>query len=290
MQSCIRRLGSVCLLSVLSAAPAAAQLKPKLPKLDPLARKEASATATRAPAFNERVLEITDARVDQLLKGYAAEASALQASAREQAVARAAYEEEMKKHPARLKEYEKNHAAWQTCQDQVVKPAEAKAKADVERTQDEITGGDQAAFERKMQDVQKRIQAAQAAGDMDEVMRLADSLQRNMGMKSGATAMQASAEMQAAASTCGREPERPDPPTPPSAGQAGADAAGAKAAGLTEEQYAILKERSQAALDDDGAVQVPSSSWAFSSGELSVLEKRGPELQRAYAPVRDAGL
>jgi hypothetical protein len=36
-------------------------------------------------------------------------------------------------------------------------------------------------------------------------------------------------------------------------------------------------------------VQVPSSSWAFSGGELALLEKRGPELSKAYAPIREQG-
>ncbi|HEU5042059.1 MAG TPA: hypothetical protein VFT84_14615, partial [Gemmatimonadales bacterium] len=288
MRWCTRGVVGLSLLSVLCAMPASAQLKPKLPRVTPLAKKEAAATP-RAPTFNERVLEITDQRADQLLKGYAAESSALKAAGQQQAAARIAYEAENKKHPARLQEYEKSHAAWQDCQDKVVKPAEAKARKDVQRTQDEITGGDQAEFDRKMEDVKQRIQAAQAAGNMDEVMRLADSLQRGIGMKSGVSAMQASAEMQAAGNKCGAEPVRPEPPTPPSENGPNLDDAGSKAAGLTTEQYAILKERIQAALNEDGEVQVPSSSWAYSAGELSVLEKRGPELSKAYAPIRDQG-
>jgi hypothetical protein len=286
MRSRTRGLLTFSLCSTLIAAPAAAQFKPKLP--NPLARKEASA-APRAPAFNERVLEITGERVDRLLKGYSAESAALASSEKERAAARAAYEEENRKHPARLKEYEKNHQAWQSCQDKVVKPAEAKAEKQVKQSQDEITGGDQAGFERKMEDVRKRMQAAQAAGNMEEVMRLADSLQQNVGMKSGAAAMQASADMQAAGSKCGAEPERPEPPTPPSSSTANLDAAGSKAAGLSEEQYAILKERTQAAISEDGEVRVPSSSWAYSADELAVLEQRGAELHKAYAPIRDAG-
>lgn len=288
MRWCPRGVVGVSLLSLLCALPASAQFKPKLPKVNPLAKKEVAAPGA-GPQFNDRVLEITDARVDQLLKGYAAESASLAAASRDQAAARAAYEEENKKHPARLKEYEQKHAAWQDCQDKVVKPAEAKAKADMQRSQDEITGGDEAAFERKMAEVQKRIQAAQAAGDMNEVMRLADSLQQNLGMKSGASAMQASAEMQAAGSKCGAEPERPDAPTPPPANSPNLDQAGSKAAGLTAEQYAILKERIEAALDEDGKVRVPPTSGAYSGGELGVLGNRGPELRKAYGPIRDQG-
>lgn len=288
MRSRTRGLLILSLFSTLIAAPAAAQFKPKLPKLNPVAQKEAAATP-RAPTFNERVLEITGERVDQLLKGYSAESAALASSEKQLAAARAAYEEENRKHPARLKEHEKNHQAWQSCQDKVVKPAEAKAEKQMKQSQDEITGGDQAAFDGKMEDVRRRMQAAQAAGNMEEVMRLADSLQQNVGMKSGTAAIQASSELQAAGSKCGAEPQRPEPPTPPSSNTANLDAAGSKAAGLTEEQYAILKERTQAAIGEDGEVRVPSSSWAYSADELAVLEQRGTELHKAYTPIRDAG-
>jgi 4-alpha-glucanotransferase len=287
MRCRVRSILGVSLLSALCAMPLSAQFKPKLSKLNPLAKKEAG--GSKAPTFNDRVLEITNQRADQLLKGYAAEAAALRQAARQQAVARAAYEEENKKHPARMKEYETSHAAWKDCQAKYVAPAEAKAKKDVQQNQDEITGGDQAAFERRMEDIKKRIQAAQAAGDMDEVMRLADSLQKGMGNKSAAVANQASAEMQAANEKCGAEPVRPEPPTPPSQQGPNLDDTGAKGAGLTVEQYAILKERVQAAVAEDGQVQVPSSMWAYGSGELAVLEKRGPELNEAYAPIRDQG-
>lgn len=289
MQWCARGILALSLLSALCAAPASAQFKPKLQKLNPLAKKQSEASS-QAPTFNDRVLEITNARADQLLKGYAAEAAALRTAGQRQSTARAAYEEENRKHPARLKEYEQKHAAWEDCQVKHVKPAEAKAKKDVKQAQDEVTGGDQAAFERKMEDVKKRIQAAQAAGDMNEVMRLADSVQQGMGTKSATAATQASAEMQAAHDKCGAEPVRPEPPTPPSEQAANLDDAGAKAAGLTIEQYAILKERVQAAVNEDGEVQVPSSMWAYSSNELAVLEKRGRELDKAYAPIRDQGL
>ena len=287
MQWCARGIVALSALSALCAAPASAQLKPKLSKLNPLAKQEAS--ATRTPTFNDRLLEITNDRADQLLKGYAAEASALKTAGQERSAARAAYEEENKKHPARLAEYEKSHAAWKDCQEKVVKPAEAKAKKDVQRSQDEVTGGDQAAFERKMEDVRKRMQAAQAAGNMEEVMRLADSLQKNMGMKSAAAANQASTEMQAAGNKCGAEPVRPQPPTPPSDSGPNRDDAGAKAAGLTIDQYAILKERVLAAVNEDGEVQAPSSTWAYSSDEMAVLQKRGAELNQAYAPIREQG-
>ncbi len=140
-----------------------------------------------------------------------------------------------------------------------------------------------------MEDLQQRMQAAQAKGDMDEVMRLAGSLQRAVGAPSAAAANTASARMQEAGRICGAEPEKPEPPTPPAYNTPNIDAAGAQAAGLTPEQYAILRERVQYAVGEDGTVEVSSSQWAFSQGELAVLQKRGSELSRAYRPIRDRG-
>jgi hypothetical protein len=170
----------------------------------------------------------------------------------------------------------------------VVKPAEAKSEAEAARTQDQITGGDQAAFDRKMEGLKQRMQAAQAKGDMAEVMRLADSLQQAVGAPSAATAAATSTRMQEAGRTCGAEPVKPEPPAPTSYNQPNLDAAGAGAAGLTPEQYAILRERVQYAVGEDGTVEVSSSSqWAFSQGELAVLQKRGKELSHAFRPIRD---
>ncbi len=288
MRSCVREVACFSLLSLVCVAPATAQFKPKLSKLNPLAKKESAATP-RTPAFNDRVLEITDERVSALIKGYAAEAREVEAGEKRFAEARAAYEEQNRAHPARLAEYEKGHKAWAACQDQVVKPAQVKAEADMQRSQDEVTGGDQAAFERKMEDLKRRIETAKAEGNMAEVMRLADSLQQSVGMKSAVAANQSSAELQAAHEKCGDEPVRPEPPTAPYQGEPDLDGPGSKAAGLTQDQYAILKERVEYAVTEDCDVRVTASNWAFAEGELEVLKRRAEEICQARAPVRQRG-
>ena len=292
MRSCVRHTAVLALFTSLAAAPAVAQFKPKLPKIGPVGGKTpapASQAAPRAPTFNERVIEVTDARIGGLLAGFSAELAALDAADKKQGSVRAAYEEENRKHPARLKEYQASHRTWQQCQDAHVKPAEAKAKKETEAAQAQVTGGDQEDFERRMNAVAERIKAAQAKGDMTEVMRLSDSLGKAVGMTSANAAQKASSDMQAAAAKCGAEPQRPEPPTPPSYPDLRLDEAGATAAKMTPEQYAIMKERVRYAVREEGKVEVTSSMWAFSGEELGAMEKRGLELYQAGQALQDRG-
>jgi hypothetical protein len=292
MKQCVRHTAVLALLTVLAAAPAAAQFKPKMPKIGPIGGKtqEAAAqTSPRTPTFNERVIEITDPRIDGLLAGYNAELAALDAADKKHGSVRAAYEEENKQHPARLKEYEAKHKTWQQCQDTNVKPADAKAKKETEAAQAQVTGEDQEAFERRMNEIAERIKAAQAKGDMTEVMRLSDSLSKAVGMTSANAAQKASSDMQAAAAKCGAEPVRPEPPTPPSYPDLKLDQAGAAAARMTPEQYAIMKERVRYAVREEGKVEVTSSMWAFSGDELETMKRRGPELYKAAQALQDRG-
>jgi hypothetical protein len=276
----------------LAAAPAAAQFKPKLPKVGAIGGKAPAAvqqTSPRAPTYNERVIEITDARINGLLAGYDAELAALDAADKKHGVVRGAYAEENRKYPARLKEYDAKQKAWQQCRDTYVKPAEAKAKQETEAVQAQVTGGDQEDFERRMNQVAERIQAAQAKGDMSEVMRLSDSLGKAVGMPSAVAASKATTDLQAAATQCGLEPVRPEPPTPPSYPDLKLDEAGAAAAKMTPEQYAIIKERVRYAVREEGKVEVTSSMWAFSGDELEAMEKRGPQLYKSSQALQDRG-
>ncbi len=292
MRSCARPAAVIALLTLLAGSSVAAQFKPKLPKIGAVGGKTAaseSRTATRTPTFNERLLEITDERLTGLVAGYKAELAALDAAEGKQAGVRAAYEDENRQYPARLKDYEARHAKWQQCQDTYVKPAEAKGKKDADAAQRQITGGDEADFERRMQAVAERMKAAQAKGDMAEVMRLSDSISQAVGAPSAASANQISAEMQAAAAKCGAEPARPEPPTPPGQPDVNLDQAGAAAAKMSPEQYAIMKERVRYAVREDGEVEVTSSIWAFSPDELQAMEKRGAELYEAGQALEERG-
>jgi hypothetical protein len=272
----------------LAAAPATAEFKPKLPKIGPVGGKSGAA-ATRSPTFNDRVIEITDERLDGLLAGYRAGLAALDAADRKQGSVRAAYEEENQQHPARLKAYEAKHQSWERCQATHVKPAEAKAKKEVEAAEAQVTSSDQGDFERRMNAVAERIKAAQAAGDMAEVMRLSDSASKAVGMPGAAAAGKASSDMQAAAAKCGPEPARPQPPTPPSYPDLNLEEAGATAAKMTTEQYGIMKERVRYAVREGGEVAVTSSLWAFSGDEIEAMKQRGAELYEAGEALQERG-
>ena len=292
MRSCVRHTAVLALLTAVAAAPAVAQFKPKLPKIGGVggkAQTTAAQSTPRSPTFNDRVIEITDERIDALLAGYDAEISALDAADKKHGSVRTAYEEQNRQHPARLREYEAKHKTWQQCQDTNVKPAEAKARREAEASQAQVTGGDQEDFERRMDEVAERIKAAQANGDMSEVMRLSDSVSKAVGAPSAAAAGKASNDLQAAAAKCGAEPARPQPPTPPTYPDLNLDQAGATAAKMTPEQYAIMKERVRYAVREEGKVEVTSSMWAFSGDELTAMEKRGAELYKAGQALQDRG-
>ena len=120
-------------------------------------------------------------------------------------------------------------------------------------------------------------------------MRLSDSMSKAVGAPSAAAAGKAAGDMQAAAARCGAEPVRPQPPTPPNYPDLNLDEAGATAAKMTPEQYAIMKERVRYAVREEGKVEVTSSMWAFSGDELKAMEKRGPELYQAGQALQDRG-
>ncbi len=288
MTSCVRPVLALALLGALVAAPATAQFKPKLPKIGPVGGKSQTA-ASRSPTFNDRVVEITDKRLEGLLAGYRAEIAALDAADKKQGSVRASYEAENREYPARLKEYEAKHRSWEQCQATHVKPAEAKAEKEAAAAEAEITGGDKEDFERRMDAVAERIKTAQANGDMAEVMRLSDSVSRAVGGPGAAAAGKAGSDLHAAAAKCGLEPVRPEPPTPPSYPDLDLDRAGATAAKMTPEQYAIMKERVRYAVREGGEVAVTSSMWAFSGDEIEAMKKRGAELYEAGEALQERG-
>lgn len=111
----------VATLAAVSTSPAHAQLGGLMRKAKDKAAEMAQGPAKRTPAptYDNRVLEITDARVDQLLKGLAAEQSTANASSgkgraewkqREDA----AFAERKKAYEAQTASYQKDMAAWNT--------------------------------------------------------------------------------------------------------------------------------------------------------------------------------
>jgi hypothetical protein len=296
MRSSVRLTAWLPLIALLAAGPAAAQFtKPKLPKVGPIGGKapaEAQRGAAPAPTFNDRVIEITDERAEGLLAGFRAELAALDASDQKRAAARAAYEEENKRHAARLKEYEGRKKTWQDCQDADVKPAQDKVDKKATKAEEDITGGDKEAFDRRMEELSKRMEAAQAKGDMAEMMRISDSISKSAGMASSVEAGAAGTELQAAMQKCGPEPAAPEPPTPPSDAQFNVEQEGTTAANqevssggkITPEQYAIMKERVRPVVCGGSG-----ASGGFSESEAAAINKRKSELCKAGKALQDKG-
>jgi hypothetical protein len=86
---------------------------------------------------------------------------------------------------------------------------------------------------------------------------------------------------------CGEAPRAPTPPLSPVAGPEGVLAGkGAEAAGLTPEQYAIVRERVMVWEAEGGRPR----RMGFSQTELDALDARSADLKQAFARLRKAGV
>ena len=215
-------------------APAEAQLGGLRRRLEQkIGLQEAS--AERAPAFSERVLEITDARLDQLVKGLRAE----QAEAAKQAQ-RAAAEN------ARDAEFAKKSEAYGRCSEPYTKELLRYTGMTMglafaaKREQDKTgrVGG-------PMQDSLKAV--------TDRMVKAKDAMVAKCGEGPGEAPFDAMAGEQ------GSDPE----------------ALGARAAGLSQDQYAVLRERAAAFVLARGG---RTGSYAYAAAERASLERRAGDL------------
>jgi hypothetical protein len=260
-------------------ASSAAQLKAKLPGKLGRVLGTGESQPTAVPKFNDRTIEITERHVAAVAAGLRMQNDSLEGRWVAYSAAKKAYDDSAAAYPGRQKAYEASRATWEACQEREVKPAMAAAEADMQRAQDEATGGDPAAMERAMAKVAERIKAAQARGDMAEVMRLADSVQKG-SMMATQTAMASSDRMQKAADACGVEPEEPDAPRAPVYDRAILPSPRDPSLWTSEEQYGIMFDRLEPLLaiekqaDFDKALQN-----AFSAAEQQAIGSRAAELR-----------
>ncbi|MDF1506069.1 hypothetical protein [Roseisolibacter sp. H3M3-2] len=196
----------------------------------------------RAPAFSDRVLEITDARLDQLVKGLRVEAGEAAAQERRDAAGR-----------ARDAERAKQDEAYAAC-------SQPFAKELLRYTG--MTMG--LAFAAK----REQDKSGKAGGPMqDSLKAVTDRMVKTkdaMVAKCGAEPPESSdSSFDAMAADEGRDPQ----------------ALGARAAGLTADQYAVLRERAAAFVLARGG---RTGSYVYAAGERASLEHRAREL----APFR----
>lgn len=217
--------------------PADVPAQVRMPRLRDAVAKVAPVAGAQVGVvqFNENVLEITSERLGQLLDGLRAEeAMARRVDAQDTDAierARAAIDERYRREDAA---YQAALAKYDECVDKNSAETMRRLEA-MQPTAEE---------EARIKAVQKRIEAAQAAGNTAEMMRLADSLGQ-VGARLGQAAMAATSELQQrVAQACGTRPVEPTRAT-----QQGVLTyedivrAGETASRLNGRAYRILRER-----------------------------------------------
>ncbi len=270
----------------------------------------AAPAAAQRPAvqFTDEVLEITPARVTALVRGLEAEAAARPAVERENAAAMARYETARAAFPAKSDAYQRDLAAWRErvdaydrCEkelsDRWAKEEETNAdNVAMRQTAERLNEpANKAKIEARMNELRDRVKAAQARGDQRTLMAIADTLQREMAAMTGgggatmAMVQRSQQRNEARAAElpqkCGADPESarprapasPDALLPTDAAQA-LEAAGAKGAGLSVRQYAVLKERVGAWLAIRANGRGAGLGYAFTAGEQAALDAAAPGL------------
>ncbi|MDF1504147.1 hypothetical protein [Roseisolibacter sp. H3M3-2] len=252
-----------------------------------------AAARPRSVEFTDDVLEITDARLAQLSRGVDAEEAARPAAQKRYQARLAAAKEADRTYEARRAAYDREYAAWdkkkteiEACNDRVLKKYEHAGDAESKRSQelhDKMDAEMTDAKEARLKALADRMDAAQKRGDQATVRVLADSMQREMatfmaagreGMAMSQRVTATSDAMQKESKACGTVP--PAPKNPDNGGYVDADmarreasAAGAKAAGLSERQYAVLRERVEGYARLKG--RTGRSSLSYTAGELQAL-------------------
>ena len=248
------------LACVMAATPVAAQFhlpKPKVP--NPLSRVTQAATPERQPTYDDRVLEITDARVTALLRGLEAEKRqrpTLTTAYRQNADARAA--DAVARRGAEGRDEQVSNCFQQS-------PEYRQVFAD--------TGE---AGQARMTALATRIQALQARGDFAAIQAISDSVTR---VTSKRDSLLTAARKRCEAIPAPKVPTGPPPPEPSKPLADSLQVLGAGAAGMSADQYAVMRERVLAYLSTDEA-DLRSSMYVFGGGELGVLRARKNDLQR----------
>lgn len=227
----------LALLAACALAPADAQaqfggLKRKLEQQ--MGRAVLGEEGGRAPKFDDRVLEITDARLEQLVRGLRAEAVEVERE-----------EKRMAAEDAKAADYERRGEAYAKCADPYTKELLRYTG---------MTMGLALAAKREQD------RTGRAAGQMQD------------SLKAVTTRMTKVAESMAA--KCGPAPQEP---SFADMGEETDDreARAARVAGLTRDQYVVLRERAAAFVLARGG---RTGSYVYVAGERAALEGRASDL------------
>lgn len=260
----------------------------------------------RKVGFTDGVLEITDARLGQLVGGLEAERALGPSLEGEIGAQMARYQKALDAYPAQQAKYERDRdafdakrAAHDRCMDGLNARWEKEDEKNPDRARMEQIGSDLSegpeadARERRLTELGERLQAAQARGDQKAMMAISDSVQKELAVFTAASregmavaersTAQTEARKKEAAAKCpppaGTRPEAPPSPDrlyPKGASERLAEA-GAKKSGLAQREYDVLRERV-------GAWCVlrkrnPGTQYVFTSEELAALEGQAAKLE-----------
>jgi hypothetical protein len=264
---------------------------------------DASYAAGPAPTYSENLLEITPQRIDQLMKGLDAEGAYMEARAKGNDAA-------SKKQSAEMKAYEAKHAAWEKKMADInarttaytnCSMANAGASGGMmpgaekmQRKLASMSEAEQQAFMKRLQDLGQRGEAANKRGDRATAMAIMDTAYTLMGLTAEDRQQMAAAAAKAQANRkdCGPippevsnpalMPAEPQPPQESNGGNAESeqDKVGAKASGLTVEQYGLLRERVAALVLYGGR---PGRAWGFGENERKLVASRRNEFNKYEA-------
>ncbi len=258
-----------------------------------------------APEFDGRVLEVSGDRLDGLLRGLAAEVEfAAQAGAEYDAEVKA-YEAAMAEHERAVEAYDAELDKYGECVERFDAREDKARAANDAKLQKAIEDMDDDEFEAYAEDLARRgeeIERDVEAGKRDdatlqrqrEYMAEVAALQVEQSRRiqlalSGSLAEQhrSSTEEARLLAACGSEPERPAEMESSLTGPEGVlSRHGAQAAGLTGDQYAIMRERVLYWSSQDGR----PTGMGFSDTEMSALAAHKEALERATRDMDDANV
>ncbi|HEU4564355.1 MAG TPA: hypothetical protein VFS05_06900, partial [Gemmatimonadaceae bacterium] len=261
-------------------------------------------TATpRQLQFQGNLVEITEARLASLMKGLDAQREASPRIQREAAAADAQYASAAKEYEAKYARYEKEQSAydkawakWNDCttelnnrfgaEEDERNAAQAAKGRELEAEYDE-------AKQARMQELSKKMEAAQQRGDQKAMMAYRDTMMALLqpAMNAGMEGQKAVSEGQQRSKAheaqlqakCGTEPQRPTAPTPPkqaSSIMAQLDTVAYRSSGLEGGQFDLMRERVVPWLRARAAGRRVSANYAYTAAELAALER----MEKRLAP------
>jgi hypothetical protein len=236
---------------------------------------QATTSGRGTPTFDEAVLELTEARLGQLLTGLAAEAKTAARFRAEEATREqreAAYRQQREQHDRAHEAWQRKSDAWDKCMEKYHAEVEARGRQSQSVVQSTDT--------MRLKALALRIQNAQQRGDMTEAKRLTDSLTSIMNV--AVTQFGTGDIEKRARAECGDRPEEPKAPEAPAQLVSMSTLPdGAKASGIPEEPYRIARERVLAWLSlGDDKITRGETKYAFTDAELAALNARRADLRQ----------